>query len=165
MPPHRLAHITVMTFEPQGLLIRGNDTKRVFKIFTCSFRALEGTWRAMSSTLTAVLSPGRTQHVHPCAATKTASPLTFVLHLPCTLTGCDTAGAGQHRLIRSAPSRPADVAVAQNDLPYHHARQGLALYIAHPASRSMTSPSPFDKFTVGNLSAERTFRTEKGNLL
>ena len=29
--------------------------------------------------------------------------------------GCDTAGAGQHRLIRLAPSRPADVAVAQND--------------------------------------------------
>ena len=29
----------------------------------------------------------------------------------------NTAGAGQHRLIRSAPSRPADVAVTQNDLP------------------------------------------------
>ena len=29
----------------------------------------------------------------------------------------NTAGAGQHRLIRSAPLRPADVAVAQNDLP------------------------------------------------
>ena len=47
---------------------------------------------------------GRTQHVCVCAATKTASPLTCVLQLPCTLTGCDTAGAGQHRLIRSAPS-------------------------------------------------------------
>ena len=60
----------------------------------------------MNSTLTAVTgvkpvsSLGRTQHVHPCAATKTASPLTFVLHLQCTLTGCDTAGAGQYRLIR-----------------------------------------------------------------
>ena len=30
---------------------------------------------------TAVLSPSRTQHVHPCAATKIASPLTCVLQL------------------------------------------------------------------------------------
>ena len=42
--------------------------------------------------------------------------LTFVLQPPCTLTGCDTAGAGEHRLIKSVPSRPADVAVTQNDL-------------------------------------------------
>jgi hypothetical protein len=27
------------------------------------------------------------------------SPLTCVLHLPCTPTGRDTAGAGQHRLV------------------------------------------------------------------
>ena len=52
-----------------------------------------------------------------CDLSISQSPLTFVLHLPCTLTGCETAGAGQHRLIRLAPSRPADVAVAQNDLP------------------------------------------------
>ena len=102
----------------------------------------EGTWRAMNSTLTAVVSPGRTQHVHPCAPTKTASPLTCVLHLPCTLslTGCDTAGAGQHRLIRSALSRPADVAVAQNDLPPSCATGPGP--VAHPASRSMTSRQP-----------------------
>ena len=87
--------------------------KSVTKRSCVTFPACEGTWRAMNSTLTAMLGPGRTQHVHPCAATKTASPLTFVLQPPCTLTGCDTAGAGQHRLIRSAPSRPADVAVVQ----------------------------------------------------
>jgi hypothetical protein len=69
--------------------------KSVKKGSCATFPACEGTWRAMNSTLTAVLSPGRTQHVHPCAATKTASPQTFVLHLPCTLTGCDTAGAEQ----------------------------------------------------------------------
>jgi hypothetical protein len=28
--------------------------------------------------VTAMLGPGRTQHVHPCAATKTTSPLTFL---------------------------------------------------------------------------------------
>jgi hypothetical protein len=55
-----------------------------------------------------------------------------------TLTGCDTAGAGQHRLIRSAPSRPVDVAVAQNDLPPPCATGPGP--ITHPASRSMTSP-------------------------
>ena len=82
-----------------------------------TFPAREGTWRAMNSTLTAMLSVDNTQHVCVCVTKKIASTLICVLHLPCTLTGCDTAGAGQHRLIRSAPSRPADVAVAQNDLP------------------------------------------------
>jgi hypothetical protein len=46
-----------------------------------------------------ISGPGRTQHVPMsilvCAPTKTASPLTFVLQPPCTLTGCDTAGAGR----------------------------------------------------------------------
>ena len=52
----------------------------------------------------------------------------------------NTAGAGQHRLIRSAPSRPADVAVAQNDLPPSCATGPGP--VAHPASRSITSPAP-----------------------
>ena len=67
-----------------------------------TFPAREGTWRPMNSTLTAMFSPGRTPHVCMCAAAKTASPLTFVLQPPGTLTGSDTAGAGQHRLIRLA---------------------------------------------------------------
>jgi hypothetical protein len=52
----------------------------------------------------------------------------------------NTARAGQHRLIRSAPSRPADVAVAQNDLRPSCATGPSP--VAHPASRSMTSPAP-----------------------
>ena len=68
------------------LLIDGNDTKSVSKASRVSCPACEGTWRSMNLTLTAVSSPGHTQHVHPYAPTKTASPLTFVLHLPCTLT-------------------------------------------------------------------------------
>jgi hypothetical protein len=52
----------------------------------------------------------------------------------------NTAGAGQHRLIRSAPSRRVDVAVAQNDLPPSCATGPGP--IAHPASRLMTSPPP-----------------------
>ena len=95
----------------------------------------------MSSTLIAMLGLGCTQHVYACAAAKTASPLTnlrssaamYLLH-------GNTAGAGQHRLIRSAPSRPADVAVAQNDLPPSCATGPSP--VAHPASRSMTSPAP-----------------------
>ena len=60
------------------LLISGNDTKRVSKSSLVSFRALEGTWRPMNSTLTAVLSVGNTQHAHPCVTkkTRTASSLT-----------------------------------------------------------------------------------------
>ena len=46
----------------------------------------------MNSILTAMSSVDRTHHVYPCAIFQSASPLTFVLHLPCTLTGCDTAG-------------------------------------------------------------------------
>jgi hypothetical protein len=94
----------------------------------------------MNSTLTALLGPGRTQHVYPCAATKTASPLTFVLQSPYTLTGCDIAGACQHRLIRSSPSRPADVAVAQSDPPPSCAT--VPGPVALSASRSMTFPPP-----------------------
>ena len=111
-----------------------------------------------------MLGPGRTQHVHPCAATKTAtSPLTCVLHLPCTLslTGYDTAGAGQHRLIRSAPSRPADVAVAQNDLPLSCATGPGP--VAHPASRSMTSPSPSVTVMIRPAADETT--TQEGRPL
>ena len=109
----------------------------------------------MNSTLTAVLSVGGTQHVCVCAAKQAASPLTCVLHLPGTLTGCDTAGAGQHRLlIRSAPSRPADVAVAQNNLPPSCAKgPGPA---AHPASRSMTSPSLFVTVMIRPAADENT---------
>ena len=35
-------------------------------------------------TLTAMLSVGNTEHVHPCVAKKTASSLTCVLQLQCT---------------------------------------------------------------------------------
>ena len=100
--------------------------KRVTKTACVTFLACEGTWRLAGHEL----KPNRdvrprahtTQHVHPCAPTKSASLppcpyLTFVL--PFTLhsaamyprTGCDTAeaDAGQHRLIRSARSRPTDV--------------------------------------------------------
>ena len=104
--------------------------KSVTKRPCVTFPACEGTWRAMNSTLTAVLSPGRTQHVHTCAATKTASPVTCVLHLPCTLTGCDTAGAGQHRLIRSAQDqhhRGLRTSQSHRMIYHHHARLGLAL--------------------------------------
>ena len=54
----------------------------------------------------------------------------------------NTAGAGQYRLIRSAPSRPADIAVAQNDLPPPWSMRAGPGPVAYPASRSMTSPSP-----------------------
>ena len=100
----------------------------------------------MNSTLslTAMLSVGNTQHVHLCVTKKTldsqfpkpnlrSSAAMYLLH-------GNTAGAGQHRLIRSAPSRPADVAVAQNDLPPSCATGPGP--VAHPASRSMTSPAP-----------------------
>jgi hypothetical protein len=54
-------------------------------LVSVTFRAQEGTLRAMSSTLTVVLNPGRTEHVHPCAVTKIANPLTWcVLQLQCT---------------------------------------------------------------------------------
>ena len=50
----------------------------------------------------------------------------------------------RHRWSRSAPSdrglRTSDVAVAQNDLPLSCSTGPGA--VAHPASRSMTSPSP-----------------------
>ena len=77
-----------------------------------TFPAREGAyWRAMDSRR----DPNRgvkrwrlTAHsmkdVYVCAAKQAASPLTCVLQPPCTLTGHNTAGAGQHRLIRSAPS-------------------------------------------------------------
>ena len=42
------------------LLISGNGTKRVSTSLLVSFPALEGTWRAMNSTLTAMLSVGNT---------------------------------------------------------------------------------------------------------
>jgi hypothetical protein len=45
------------------LLINVNDTKRVSESSLVSFPALEGTWRAMNSTLTAVLSVGNTEHM------------------------------------------------------------------------------------------------------
>ena len=114
--------------------------KSASKSSLVSFPALEGTWRAINSTLTAMLSVGNTEHVHPCVTKKTASSLICVLQLQCTFLHGDTAGTGQHRLIRSAPSRPADVAVAQNDLPPSCATGPSP--VAHPASRSMTSPAP-----------------------
>ena len=45
-----------------------NDTNSVSKSSLVSFPACEGIWRAMNSTLTAVLSVGGTQHVCVCAA-------------------------------------------------------------------------------------------------
>jgi hypothetical protein len=56
------------------LLINVSDTKRVSNSSLVSFPALEGTWRPMNSTLTAMLSVGNTEHVHPCVTKKTASP-------------------------------------------------------------------------------------------
>ena len=138
------------------LLINSTAVQKRVKSFTCSFRTLEGTWRAMSSTLTAVLSPGLTQHNCVCAPTKTASPLTCVLHLPSALTSCDTTGAGQHRLIRSAPSRPVDVAVAQNDLPPSCAT--VLSPVAHPPSRSMISPAPSVTVMIRPAADETTTR-------
>ena len=100
-----------------------------------TFNALESTWRAMNSTLTnrGVKHGPHTARHDACASlsclcghartksnSKTASPLhtvTCVHQLQCTFSIGNTAGAGQHRLIRSTPSRTADVAVAQNDLP------------------------------------------------
>ena len=64
----------------------------------------------------------------------------IVLHLLGPGVHGNTAGVGQHRLIRSAPSRPADVVIAQNDLPLSCATGPGP--VAHPASRSMTPPSP-----------------------
>ena len=52
-------------------------------------------------------------------------------------------------VIRSAPcraSRPADVAVAQNDLPSSCATGPVS--VAHPASRSTTSPSPSETVMI-----------------
>ena len=129
--------------------------KRVTKTACVTFLACEGTWRLAGHEL----KPNRdvrprahtTQHVHPCAPTKSASLppcpyLTFVL--PFTLhsaamyprTGCDTAeaDAGQHRLIRSAPSRPADVlrTLQSHIMVYHHhARQGLTLLRTHDVGK------------------------------
>ena len=126
-------------------------------------RTLEGTWRAMSSTLTAMLSPGRTQHVCVCAPTKTASPLTCVLQPPGTLTGCDTAGAGQHRLnsdqistIEACERRSRTEPRAQNDLPPSCATGPGP--VAHPASRSMTSPSPSVTVMIRPAADETTTR-------
>ena len=72
----------------------------------------------------------------------------------------NTAGAGQHRLIRSAPSRPADVAVAQNDLPPSCATGPGP--VAHPASRSMTSPAPSVTVMIRPAADETTTRDLRG---
>ena len=102
-------------------------------------------------------SVDRTQHVYPCAIFQiSASPLTFVLHLPYTLTGCDTAGAGHHHQIRSAPSSPADVAVAQNDLPPSCVAGSGP--VVHPASRSATSPSLLVTVMIRPAADETTTR-------
>jgi hypothetical protein len=124
------------------LLIHGNDTKSVSKASLVSFPACEGTWRAMNSTLTNrdVKCRSYTACVSLCDLSISQSPNLRYSSARYTLTGCDTAGTGQHRLIRSAPSRPADVPVAQNDLPASCATGPGP--VAHPASRSMTSPSP-----------------------
>jgi hypothetical protein len=66
-----------------------------------------------------------------------------------TLTGCDTAGAGhrsaQHRLVSQISTIEGCLRRSRtvHRMIYHlHARQGLTLSlpVAHPASRSMTSP-------------------------
>ena len=64
-------------------------------------------------------------------------------------TGCNTAGVGLRSAPsdhRSAPSSPADDAVAQNDLPASCATGPSP--VAHPASRSMTSPHRRASVTV-----------------
>ena len=113
----------------------------------------------MSTTLTGQLSATRSAHtacMRVCASAISWSPRTCILRLSCTLTGCDTAGEGQHRLIRSAPSRPADVAVAQNDLPPSCATGPSP--VAHPASRSMTSPAPSVTVMIRPAADETTTR-------
>jgi hypothetical protein len=81
-------------------------------------------------------------------------------HLPCTLTCCDTAGAGQPRLVRSTPSRPADVAVAQNDLTPSCAIGPGALALSRTLLRvrSMTSPSPSVTVMIRPAAYETTTR-------
>ena len=50
-----------------AILIHGNDTKRVSNSSLVSFPVCEGTWRAMSSTLTAVLSRALVAHsIYTC---------------------------------------------------------------------------------------------------
>ena len=60
------------------------------------------------------------------------------------------------RLIRSAPSRPSDVTVAQNVLP-PSCSTGPGP-IAHPASRSMTSGSPSVTVMIRPAAHETTTR-------
>ena len=138
-----------------------NDTKRVSKSsdFTCSvsFPAREGTWRAMKSTLTAMLvTQSICIRVLPQEDSQfpnlRSSAATYYLH-------ANTAGAGQHRLIRSAPSRLTDVAVAQNDLRSTTIMRNRATGpVAHPASRSMTSPSPSVTVMIRPAADETTTR-------
>jgi hypothetical protein len=116
-------------------------TKCVSKSSLVSFPACDGTWRAMNSTLTAVFSRGRTKEVCVGTPTKTTSPLTCVLQPPCTLTGCDTAGAGQHRLIRSEHHRGLRTSQSHR-MVYHPSYVTGPGPVVHPASRSVTSPAP-----------------------
>ena len=107
----------------------------------------------MSSTLTltAVSSVDLTQHVCPCAILQSACLLTCVLQLQCTFSmgiwQRRRSRCGQHRLIRSAPSRTTDVAVAQNDLHVPPSSATGPGPVAHPASRSWFDDFPF---TVGD---------------
>ena len=140
---------------------KGQRYKRVTKRSCETFPACEGTWRAMHE-----LNPNR--GVKPGAHTACASLCAHEGSQSPNLCSSSamyphwlrhTAGAGQHRLIRSAPSRPADVAESHRMIYHHHARQGLALSRTHhPASRSMTSPSPSMTVMIRPAADENTAR-------
>jgi hypothetical protein len=110
----------------------------------------EDTWRAVNSTLTAVLSVGGTEHVCVCAAKQAASPLTCVLHSAAIYGTLSVTGSWlQHRwsrslprLIRSAPPSPVLRTSQLCRMIYQPSCATGPGPVAHPASRSMTSPSP-----------------------
>ena len=119
-----------------------------------SFRACEGTWQAMNTSLTGQLSVKRTQHICVCVLQLAISwsPLTCILSLSCTLTGF----WWQHRRSRSwstpaaAPPPSDQISTIESCLRtsqshrmiyHHHARQVLALSRTLLfSSRSMTVP-------------------------
>ena len=83
----------------------------------------------MKATLTAMLSVGNTQHVHPRVTSKAVSPLTnepsfFICHVPSLVATppeqVSTVWSDQyHRGLRTSQSHRM--------IYHHHARQGLAL--------------------------------------
>ena len=80
--------------------------------------------------------------------------LACILCFLCTLTGGNTAGAGQQRLVISAPSSRADVAVAQNDLPpYMRPNRDVPMSAPHFAPWPMRA-----RHSMGHCIPPGTFR-------